>query len=197
VAEIDVSDAGTAPLTLGEVTFAHAWNVRGDPADASLATEAGRVLGLRLPVDPLTSTGSGSAALLWLGPQSWLYVNGDSSAARNFDAARRAINAAGGALFDVSSSYVAWRVAGANAARALNRACPLDLHPSVFGTGQCAQSVLGHINALFHEPDDASFVVMVARSFAADAWRTLCDAAATNGYRVVDTRAFAYAMRST
>ncbi|HEX6793867.1 MAG TPA: sarcosine oxidase subunit gamma family protein [Casimicrobiaceae bacterium] len=191
------SNIPDAPLTLGVVTLAVAWNIRGDPANAALGTEVSRVLGLPLPADSLTSTGSGSAALLWLGPQSWLYVAGGSSTPIEFDSSRRAINAAGGALFDVSSSYVAWRVAGANAARTLNRACPLDLHPRVFRTGQCAQSVLGHVHALFHKPDDGSFVVIVARSFAADAWRTLCEAATTDGYRIVSACPFAYAMRST
>lgn len=191
------SHARNAVLTLGEVTLAVGWNVRGDPANAALATEAARVLGLPLPVDALTSKGSGSVALLWLGPQSWLYVAGHSPTPMDFDSARRAINAAGGALFDVSSSYVAWRVAGAAAAQALNRACPLDLHPRAFRTGQCAQSVLGHINALVHKPDDGAFIVMVARSFAADAWQTLCEAATTDGYRIVSACPFACEMRAT
>jgi sarcosine oxidase subunit gamma len=193
----ELSNARDAALTLGEVTLAAAWNVRGDPANANFTTETARVLGWPLPVDALTSTGSGSTALLWLGPRSWLYVGGDSSTAIDFDSARRAINAAGGALFDVSSSCVAWRVAGAAAVRTLNRACPLDLHPQVFRTGQCAQSVLGHIDALFHRPDDGSFVVMVARSFAADAWRTLCESGTTDGYRIVAACPFAYAIYPT
>jgi sarcosine oxidase subunit gamma len=196
VAEIPDTQ-GANGIALGEVSLAVAWNVRGDPANAAFALQAGRALGLPLPVEAMTSSRDEGAALLWLGPRSWLYVAGDSSQPGDFDAARRAINAAGGALFDVSSSYVAWRVTGVTAARALNRACPLDLHPRTFPSGGCVQSMLGHINALFHKPDDASFIVMVARSFADDAWHTLCEAASTDGYRIAGARTFAYATRST
>ena len=174
----------TAAVMLGEVPLARAWNVRGDPRNEAFVSEASRVLALRLPVDAMTSTRDERETLLWLGPRSWLYVAGDASKHDGFDSARRAINAAGGALFDVSAGYVAWRIDGAAAARVLNRACPLDLHPRAFPPGHCAQSVLGHINALFYRPQEApSFVVLVARSFAADAWHTLCEAARSDGYR--------------
>ncbi len=76
-------------------------------------------------------------------------------------------------------------VAGADAARALNRGCPLDFDPRAFPAGGCAQSVLGHIGALFHKPGEApAFVVMVARSFADDARDFLIASAATGGYRL-------------
>ena len=58
-----------------------------------------------------------------------------------------------------------------------SRSCrtgPLDLHCSAFPAGHCAQSLLGHINALLYRPDERPmFVVMVARSLAADAWDEL------------------------
>lgn len=173
-----------ATVTLGELPLARAWNVKGDPRGEAFVAEASRVFALRLPVDPMTSTRDDDEALLWLGPRSWLYISFDASRHGDFDAARRAINAARGALFDVSASYVAWRIDGAAAARVLNRACPLDLHSRAFPPGHCAQSVLGHINALFYKPNEApSFVVLVARSFAADAAHTLREAARSDGHR--------------
>ena len=87
-------------------------------------------------------------------------------------------------------------MSGTAAARVLNRMCPLDLHPRAFAAGRCAQSLLGHVNALFCRPDEsATFLVMVARSLAADAWRDLCAAAATDGYRVAAAGPFGFAMR--
>lgn len=189
----DPRDAGdvTAAVTLGPVTFAVAWNVKGDLRNPAFAAEAARALALPLPVEPMTSACGDGATLLWLGPRTWLYVSNAASRQDAFDTTRRAINAAGGALFDVSASYVGWRLAGAPAVRVLNRACPLDLHPRSFAPGQCAQSVLGHVNALFYRPGESSFIVMVARSFAGDAWHTLCEAATSDGYRVADASAFA------
>ena len=77
------------------------------------------------------------------------------------------------------------------AARVLNRACPLDFHPRALAAGQCVQSLLGHINALLHKPADGpSFVVLVARSFAADAFHTLREAAHADGYRIAEPSRF-------
>ena len=174
-----------AALTLGEVEIARAWNVRGDPARLAFVDAARTMLGVALPLQPNTSARADGSALLWLGPRSWLYVVMGDAPSDDFDAARKAINAAGGALFDVSSSYVAWTIAGEASACVLNRGCPLDLHPRAFAPGSCAQSVFGHVNALLYRPDGRfAFVVMVARSFAADARAQLLECAATDGYRV-------------
>ena len=179
-----MADAG-AP-TLFDYDIALAWNVRGNPAQPAFVEAAREVLGLALPLQPNASTRADEAVVLWLGPRSWLYVVTRHSARDDFDAARKAINAAGGALFDVSSSYVAWTVAGEASARVLNRGCPLDLHPAAFAPGCCAQSVFGHVNALLYRPDESfAFIVMVARSFAPDAWTQLAECAATEGYRTI------------
>ena len=191
------ADGGSAAITLRPVTFAVAWNVKGNPRDPALAAAASRVLALPLPLEPMTSARGDDGTLLWLGPLTWLYVSDAPSRQDAFETTRREINAAGGALFDVSASYVAWHVCGAPAARVLNRACPLDLHARAFVPGRCAQSVLGHINALFYRPDEeSSFIVMVARSFADDAWHTLREAATSDGYRIANAATFASVSRA-
>jgi sarcosine oxidase, subunit gamma len=184
-------DAGTVAVTLAGVQWGLAWNVRGDSGRSSFVSEAEGVLGLALPLQPNTSVRGDGWASLWLGPSSWLFVGGPGSARTTFDIARTALNAAGGALFDLSASYVGWSIAGAAAGHVLNRACPLDLHPRSFRPGHCAQSLLGHINALFYRPDEQPlFIVMVARSLAASAWRDLCASAASDGYRVAPAVSF-------
>lgn len=181
-------------VTLADVALARAWNVRGDATRTAFVSEVPRALRLALPMQPNTSTRDAAATLLWLGPTSWLLVDSRDAGPGALDAARKALNAAGGALFDVSASYVGWRVSGAAAARVLNRACPLDLHPRAFAPGRCAQSLLGHVNALFYKPGDGpSFVAMVARSFAADAFHTLCEAAHADGYRIAEPSRFSQA----
>src|SRR5207248_9949406 len=133
-----------------------------------------------LPLQPDTASRRGERSVLWLGPTSWLLMEQSGAAHEDFDAMRIALNAAGGALFDVSASYVAWVIAGAGACRALNRSSLLDFHPRTFAAGRCAQSVLGDINAVFYKVDERpAFIVMAARSLAADAWRLLSDSPAT------------------
>jgi sarcosine oxidase subunit gamma len=188
VAERDASDAtpnvnAPSTITLGEVPLALAWNVRGDGAHPRFAEAASRLFGLALPLRPNTSARSDDAALLWMGPTSWLFIASPDLSGLAFDDIRRALNDAGAALFDLSSSYVAWKVAGSAAARVLNRGCPLDLAPDAFPAGHCAQSLLGHVAALFHRPDESTtFIVIVARSYARDACEFLRAAAMTEGY---------------
>jgi sarcosine oxidase subunit gamma len=162
-------------VVLGPIELMLAWSVRGNPAQAAFVAETHRVLSLVLPLEPNTIAHRRGASLLWAGPKSWLLVAGSEGQREDFDQVRVALNAVGGALFDVSAGYVGWSISGPGAARVVNRTCSLDLHPRTFGAGRCAQSVLGHVPAMFYRPTDASgFIVMVPRSFAVDARRALC-----------------------
>ena len=191
-------------LAISETHVALAWHLRGDPRRAAFVAAVETALGVSLPMRPKTSARGiappaqrhagergGAGALLCLGPRSWLFAAGQPAANGAFEAARKTLNDADGALFDVSSSYVAWTISGDVAARVLNRGCPLDLHPRAFRPGDCAQSLLGHVNALIYRPDERrAFIVMVARSFAADAWEQLETYASTDGYRIGPPGAF-------
>ena len=166
--------ASAAPTRFVALRWTFAWNVRGDASASSFVSEAQRLSGLALPLEPCTGTRAAARSLFWLGPRSWLWIDGADGATADFDSARRALNAVGGALFDLSAAYTGWAVSGALAATVLNRGCPLDLRARAFGAGRCAQSLLGHLPALFYRPNERPlFVVMVPRSLALDAWHHL------------------------
>jgi sarcosine oxidase subunit gamma len=171
-------------VTFAEATIASAWTVQGRAERRPFLDEAQTRFGVSLPVDPNTIARSDTVTVLWLGPASWLLVSSNRAPLGDFEASRAALNAAGGALFDVSDSRVAWTVAGAHAALVVAKGCSLDFHPQVFQPGTCAQSLLGHIGALFVKDADA-FTVMVARSFARDVWHALTGGAAQYGYEVL------------
>lgn len=169
-------------VTLGSLDYAAAWNLQVSVPAANPVAAVLQHFGVTLPSQPNTMAIGPHWTAVWLGPRSWLLLHAGASPG-NFTAARDAINAAGAALFDVSASRVAYTVQGPRAADVLAKSCPLDLHADVFATGQCAQSLLGPINALFCKPDArAGYTVLVARSLADDAWRTLCLSAAQYGY---------------
>lgn len=179
--------AETTGLILAEATLATAWNVQGDPARASFVTGVAQRFGVPLPLLPNTTKRGNDVIALWLGPRSWLLIESSPvpSALADFGAQREALNALGGALFDVSASRVAYRIRGAHAATVLASGCPLDFHPDVFPVGGCAQSVFGHVNAVFYKQDEApTFVMLVARSLARDVWRGLCRSSAQHGYDI-------------
>jgi sarcosine oxidase subunit gamma len=179
-----------AGVTFAETKFAAAWNIQGDPSRASLSDAAQRLFGLALPTVPNTTAQHGWLTALWLGPTSWLMVANDSSLLGGFAAQKEAINDAGGALFDVTASSLAWTVGGPYAPIVLAKQCPLDFDERVFAVGACAQSVLGHVNALFFRRDSESITVTVARSYARGVWRMLCQSAAQYGYDVLPAIAF-------
>jgi len=172
-------------VALAEATIASAWNVQGDPAHPALIEEAHRLFDIALPPAPNTTARSDKLTALWLGPGSWLLAASAASTLTDYAAKRDALNAAGGALFDVSASRVAWTISGPRAIDVLTKGCPLDFHPRVFAAATCAQSVFCHVNMLIDKRDDApTFTVMVARSLARDMWHALCEAAAQYGYDV-------------
>ncbi len=181
--------AEPAQLVLAERTIAFAWNIQGDATRSPFEEAVQRLFHVALPPIPNTTTRSAALTVLWLGPESWLLVAGAHSpatpAVADFTALRDAMNTQGGALFDVSASRVAWAVSGPRAAAVLAASCPLDFHARAFPAGHCAQSLFGHVNAIFYrQRETPAFTVMVARSFASDAWRALCLPAAQYGYEV-------------
>ena len=194
---------GSTGVTIAETNFAAAWNVQGSARSPDVAPAARALFGLSLPAAPNTTSREGALTGLWIGPASWLLIATDVSALADFETKRDALNAAGGALFDVSAGRVGWTIAGPEAATVLAKGCPLDFHARAFGDGMCAQSVFGRVNALFYrrsrlrgEPVNPSpqrspqFTMLVARSFARDAWRFLCVSAAQYGYDVLHPQPF-------
>ena len=181
----------TTGVTLTETTFSGAWNVQGDVRRPDFVDALRQLFDLALPVVPNTTMRTQTLTALWLGPGSWLLVAADKVAWDDFDPRREELNAAGGALFDVTASRVAWTVAGTHAATVLAKSCPLDFHPRAFAEHACAQSLFGHVNALiYRRAASPVFTLMVARSVARDAWLTLCKSAAPYGYDVLPTRLF-------
>jgi sarcosine oxidase, subunit gamma len=183
--------AASTGVALAETKFADAWNVQGDPARPAFTAQVRQSFGIALPEVPNTSATRDALTALWLGPRSWLLIARSPPTLTGFADRRDALNAASGALFDLSASRAAWTISGEFAATVLAKSCPLDFHPRAFAEGACAQSALGHINALFYRPRAApGFVVMAARSLARDVWRTLCVSAAQYGYDVLPPRDF-------
>ena len=177
--------AAASGVALAEATIASAWNVQGDPARPAFVEETRRLFDVALPLAPNTTARTGKLTALWLGPASWLLA-AHASELSDYAARRDALNAAGGALFDVSASRVAWTISGPRAMDVLAKGCPLDFHPRAFTAGACAQSLFGHVNVLICKRDDIpTFTLMVARSLGRDVWHALCEAAAQYGYDVL------------
>lgn len=173
------------PIILTEFPIGAAWNVQGDVSRTDFMDQVARQFSIALPIVPNTTARGDALMAFWLGPRSWLLVAESAGPPlADFVKKRDAMNAAGGALFDLTASRVAYRLAGSHATDALATGCPLDLHPRSFRAGECAQSLFGRVNALLYKSDDApTFLIMVARSFARDVRQLLDLPAAQFRYR--------------
>ena len=69
-------------------------------------------------------------------------------------------------LSDQSDSWVTLRISGESCRDALERICPLDIHPDAFPIGTVARTSMEHMAAILIRDDENSFLLMSLRSFA-------------------------------
>ena len=123
---------------LRDVALASQVDVRGEPQPG-------------FPVEPNTTAGE----VLWLGPDEWLVVGGREDAYP--DAA---------AAVDVSAARVCFELTGHDVDDVLAQSCSLDLHPSVFAPGRCAQTLLAKAQVILQRTEPGTFRIFVRPSFA-------------------------------
>ena len=142
-------------------------NLRGNPQDGGFRDAAESSLGQPLPVDPNTMT-VGAHRIFWLGPDEWLIVTEQTGAAALLERLNNALSGVHAAVNDVSGGTVAMRVSGSGVRDLLAKGCTLDLHPSVFSVGSCAQSGLAKAGVLLGFADDMPTFELVVRSSFSD-----------------------------
>ena len=183
--------AGPVRVSLQPAATGTVWNLQGAVDNAAFVVRATSLWGVETLPAPHRVVSSATHRLMWVGPRSWLVLSlsphapADPAMQSEFSDSRNQLNAVGGALFDVSASRVGWTLRGPRALDLLASGCPLDLLHSVFTPDSCAQSLFGHVAALYHRHADGDFTLYVARSFADDVWSALCASAAQYGYEVL------------
>ncbi len=122
---------------------------------------------IRLPREPNTFTETSEIITLWLGPDEWLIVtpSGDEGPLA------QKLHTAGQDhfffLIDTTHGNTTIRVRGPKAREMLSKGCSLDLHPSVFRAGRCAQTLLAKTHVAIRFVDNSpAFDLIVRRSFA-------------------------------
>lgn len=171
----------SAAFRLSERPFLELVNLRGDTRDAAFMQAVESVIGCRAPEKANTFVRGNGYDMLWLGPDEWLVRS-----ATAHDATRTApLQAKFGAVFagvfasavDVGSGYTVLEISGTRVREVLARGCPLDLHPKLFGEGQCAQSHYFKASMTLLPTGADSFDIVVRRSFADYFVKIMLDAA--------------------
>jgi sarcosine oxidase subunit gamma len=165
------SNAAGAEVLIGESAHRAIVNIRGDGGEAFKAAVRS-VTGVDLPVKPNTTAQAGAFRILWLGPTEWWVVTTSGAEEKLVADLRQAFIGQHAAVIDASESRAVITLSGTKARDMLARGCSLDLHPRVFGPGQCAQTGLTKANIMLDQTDAApSFDIYVLKSFADYLWQ--------------------------
>ncbi|MGC7101653.1 sarcosine oxidase subunit gamma [Amycolatopsis lurida] len=151
-------------------------DLRVDPAGPG-AEAVGRALGTALPVEPNTWTHTADGQLIWLGPDEWLVTSSTALPEQFEQELGWVVSAFDGAAVDVSAQRTSIRLRGEQARELLSLGCSIDLRPTAFGQGACAQTHLGQTGVLLLALGTDDFRLFVRQSFAAYLADWLVDAA--------------------
>lgn len=159
--------ATPAAVHLREVPFLAQLDLRLD-AEGPSAQDVGATLGTRLPSQPNTTGRSGDLDVLWLGPDEWLVVAPGGAPEELEASLRLALGTQDGIVVDVSAQRTVIEISGPRAREVLAKGCSLDLHPSVFTQGRCAQVLLARAQVLLlsRGGDVPTYWLLVRASFA-------------------------------
>ena len=157
---------GARGVTLAEVPFLTMVNVRVDPVSEA-ADRIGRTLGAPLPRRCGDTAASGHRTTVWLGPDEWLVLSRADAHTVTAEL-REALQGDPGSVVDVSANRTTLELSGPSAREVLEKGCPLDLHPRVFGPGRAVSTTVGPVAALLWQTDDAPTYRLLPRSSFAD-----------------------------
>lgn len=134
---------------------------------------AASALGLGALPAPGRAARAGDAAMLPVGPETFLLVGGNAGEA--------ALARVFAVVLDMTDAWTRLAIAGPNAKALLAKGCALDFHDQHFPVDACAVAGFARLRAVIWRTDDLSYDLFVGRSHALSLWEWLMDAAAEYG----------------
>ena len=113
-----------------------------------------------------TQSKDGITALLRLGKDQLFFLkDGEND---GYNASKALADKFGDDLYttDQSDVWVSLTVSGLDSLRALERICPIDLHPDRFVVGALARTAMEHLGTIIHRRSEAEYTLMSASSSA-------------------------------
>ena len=157
-------------------------DLRLDPDNAGDRRAVRTATGLDLPITPNTVSERKTRRIFWLGPDQWLLHCPLEKASAFAERLEEELTSAQHAVTGVSDETTSLRLGGPACLDVMYQGCPIDLHPSVFPVGSCAQTMYAKAPILLHAVDEApTFDLHVRRSIADYLWRYLVEAARSHG----------------
>jgi methylglutamate dehydrogenase subunit D len=137
----------------------------GNGQTSAVAKVLADTIGVTLPTSPIVVHGK-NTRVMWVGPDQWIAM-AEGSDGRDLERELKGPLSGLAAVADLSDARVVMRISGPKARAVLAKGLPLDLHPSVFKSGDVAISHVSHIGVLIWQVDDApTYDIAMFRSFA-------------------------------
>jgi sarcosine oxidase subunit gamma len=102
--------------------------------------------------------------VLWLGPDEWLIVGASGTETAIGRELESLLDGQHRSIVDVSANRMVFELD--EGVDALAAGCGLDLHPSRWTPGMCAQTLFGHAQVILHQRSERTTRVFVRPSFA-------------------------------
>jgi sarcosine oxidase subunit gamma len=101
--------------------------------------------------------------VLWLGPDEWLVVAQPEAASRIERELKDALTGQDHSIIDVAANRIVFELI--DGLEALSSGCGLDLHPTRWRPGMCAQTLFGQAQVILHQRSERTTRVFVRPSF--------------------------------
>ena len=142
--------------------------LRCDP-NSPLIAIAHSILGVALPLSPLTSVEQGDLVVRWIAPDEWL-ISLPNDQVFDLETRFRAEMNGHHSLVNGSGGVTVYKLRGKNVVDMLKKSTPVDFHDSEFPVGKVVSTVFAKSGAVIRRTDEAEFELVVRRSFADYIW---------------------------
>ncbi len=179
IAGLSTDDAGVVfseEGLLGHLTF------RCEPTSPLIAV-AQSILGVALPLSPLTSAEQGDLVVRWIAPDEWL-ISLPNEQVFDLETRFRAEMNGHHSLVNGSGGMTVYKIRGKHVVDMLKKSTPVDLHDSEFPVGKVVSTVFAKAGAVIRRTGESEFELVVRRSYADYIWLWIQDASQEYGLAV-------------
>ncbi|MEJ2044043.1 MAG: sarcosine oxidase subunit gamma family protein [Reinekea sp.] len=170
----------TGGVVLRELKLLGHLTLRCNPESKEQLTAAKKILGVDLPLAPLTSDEKDGVSVRWIAPDEWLIlVPGDK--AYSIEASFRNNMPGHYSIVNSSGGSTVLQVSGDQVVDMLKRCTPVDLHIKEFPVGKVVSTVFAKSGAVIRRTGNTQFELVIRRSFADYIWLWIQDASQSFG----------------